>query len=89
MTREWIIAKAVRFGRGRYQLRVRLGHANPRTPFGFLKEMTRITVQVVKRGLEAGWATLFGGEARTTRKLWHLNFWIGQWMEAWRVHNEP
>ena len=85
LTREWVLARAVRYGRGQYRLGANSGGRGPRGPIGVPAELlTGIVVQ-------SGWVALTGlaGDAeRLFRRRWGLNYLLGKAQEARALRRE-
>lgn len=83
LKREWILGRAVRFGRGHYRLELRDSLLTGPTVFGMPSRAIRHTI---KQFLRIGWAYLVRRD-RMFREYWRLNFLLGYLTEA-RNHSK-
>jgi glycosyltransferase involved in cell wall biosynthesis len=85
MTRAWILARAVRYGRGQYRLGASSGGRGPRGPLGVPPGLLAgILVQ-------AGWVALTGlagDRERLFHRRWSLNYLLGKVREARALRRE-
>ena len=79
LDRRWILNRSMRYGRGRYRLKDRFIYADSRTLLGVPRYLCWLAVK-------AAWAflreTLRGNDRRRFEAHWHLNFCLGEIMEA-------
>jgi L-malate glycosyltransferase len=79
MNKEWVLARAVRYGRGQYRLAAK---ELPNLPASLLGVPVSLLSQILAQRLRLGYAAL----SRDTEKLftvrWQLNFLIGKAVEA-------
>jgi L-malate glycosyltransferase len=85
MTREWILRRAFRFGRGLYRLEVQHEYANREKFFGIPRHLIKETVM---EGLGAVRAKLNGNKTKFFRKCWEFYCLMGYLNEARLIHIE-
>ena len=79
MTRDWILARAVRYGRGQYRLRSESSGASPPRLLGVPPRL------LAGMAVQAGWVALTklaGGPEQRFQRRWSLNFLLGKAQEA-------
>jgi L-malate glycosyltransferase len=85
MTRAWVLARAIRYGRGQYRLGATFDGRDPRGPFGVpAGVLAGILVQ-------SGWVAvtgLAGDDERHFRRRWSLNYLLGKAREARALDRE-
>jgi glycosyltransferase involved in cell wall biosynthesis len=83
LNREWVLQRAVRFGRGYYR---QAAGEIPRLPVLWFNVPRYLIREILTQGARAAWAGLGGDARRAFEERWKLNFLIGQAMEARIVH---
>jgi len=85
MDKEWVLSRAVRYGRGQH----RLG-ADALTGGARLRGVPlRMILRILKRTVVAGLARLGKDERRAFESRWRLNYDIGRAAEACYMHGPP
>jgi L-malate glycosyltransferase len=85
MDRDWILGRALRFGRGQYRLWIRYQHNGAKAHLGIPRELIK---QILKEGLFVGQAKLGGDREKLFQKRWEFNYLLGQAIEARLIRNE-
>jgi glycosyltransferase involved in cell wall biosynthesis len=83
MDKKWVLARAVRFGRGQY----RLGHVGLDWKSYILGIPVRLYLKIIKRIYCLGKATLSGDAKKIFKEHWYLNYHVGIALEA-RIMNK-
>ena len=79
MNKEWVLARAVRYGRGQYRLAAK---ELPNLPASLLGVPMSLLLQILAQRLRLGCATLSRDTEKLFRVRWQLNFLIGKAVEA-------
>jgi glycosyltransferase involved in cell wall biosynthesis len=85
MDREWVLARAVRFGRGQYRIEEKDAQSTIRMMFGVPRYMFR---QIISQGIRVAFARLAGNQEQVFKRRWKLNYMIGQTIEARAIFRE-
>jgi glycosyltransferase involved in cell wall biosynthesis len=85
MNREWVLARAVRYGRGQYRLAMQ---ELPTQPASLLGIPMSLLWQISAQGLRLGCAKLGADRQRIFKAQWRLNFLIGKVIEARQLYQE-
>ncbi len=84
MDMNWVLARAVRYGRGQYRLGADIVKYGPRVngiPFTLL-------LRILKHTLAVGKAKLIKNKERTFKAHWCLNYDIGRATEAYKMYRD-
>jgi L-malate glycosyltransferase len=84
MEREWVLARAKRYGRGRYRLRAEQGKAK----VYFWKKPRPLFLRIVKNAYLLGKANLIGNAESVFKESWDLNYLLGAASEARQIRKE-
>jgi glycosyltransferase involved in cell wall biosynthesis len=79
MTKEWVLARAVRYGRGQYRLAAK---ELPKLPASLWGVPVSLRLQILVQRLRLGCATLSRDAETLFRVRWELNFLNGKAVEA-------
>jgi L-malate glycosyltransferase len=85
MSQEWVLARAVRYGRGQYRLAAK---ELPSLPASLLGIPMSLLLHIVAQGLRLGCAKLSSDREKVFKAQWHLNFLIGKSIEARQLYQE-
>jgi glycosyltransferase involved in cell wall biosynthesis len=85
MNKEWVLARAVRYGRGQYRLAAK---ELPSLPAPLLGIPMSLLLQISAQGLRLGCAKLRADRQRTFKAQWRLNFLVGKFIEARQLYRE-
>jgi GT2 family glycosyltransferase len=86
MNEAWVLARAVRYGRGQYHLAAKDSTQSPRAVLGV---PVSLLLRILTHGLRLV-STQLGGDAETLFKArWHWNYLIGKAIEARLRHKAP
>jgi glycosyltransferase involved in cell wall biosynthesis len=85
MNKEWVLARAVRYGRGQYRLAVA---ESPKSPRAVLGVPMSLVLRILAHGLRLAGAHLSGDAEMLFRARWHWNYLIGKALEARLLHKE-
>jgi len=83
MTQEWILSRALIFGRGMYRSDLQYQHANSKKCWGI---PSGLIMEAVKKGVGSVQAKLYGDRTKLFDRRWALNYLLGQATEAWLIH---
>jgi glycosyltransferase involved in cell wall biosynthesis len=83
LNREWILGRAVRFGRGQFRLFYAESHRSARTCGGI---PVRLLCKLIWQPVSVGVQALSGNPQRRFRANWELNYLFGHVLEARRLH---
>lgn len=85
MNREWILGRALKFGRGQYRLWIQYQHVNGKFYLDIPRELIK---EIVKECIDVGHAKLRGDSAALFQERWKFNYLLGQAIEAWLTRRE-
>jgi glycosyltransferase involved in cell wall biosynthesis len=85
MTTEWVLARAIRYGRGQYRLATKDSPKPQRVVLGM---PTSLLLRLLAQGVRLAGAQLSGDAETLFKARWHWNFLIGNVIEARLVHKE-
>jgi glycosyltransferase involved in cell wall biosynthesis len=85
MTSEWVLARAVRYGRGQYRLAMQ---ELPTQPALLLGIPVPQLMQILAQCFRLGCAKLRADRERIFKAQWQLNFLVGKFIEARQLYQE-
>jgi glycosyltransferase involved in cell wall biosynthesis len=85
MNEEWVLARAVRYGRGQYRLAAK---ELPKLPASLLGVPISLRSQMLAQRLRLGYAALSRDTEKRFRVRWQLNVLIGKAVEARRLSKD-
>src|SRR5436853_5326645 len=85
LNEEWIVARARRYGRGQYRLRIQHENVNRKKYQGVPRYLLW---EVAKKGRDLGRAKFRANAAELFEKRWVFNYLLGQAIEARVIHKE-
>jgi glycosyltransferase involved in cell wall biosynthesis len=85
MNKEWVLARAVRYGRGQYRLAAK---ELPHQPASLLGIPMSLLLDILAQGLRLGCAKLGSDRKKVFKAQWRLNVLVGKSIEARRLHQE-
>jgi L-malate glycosyltransferase len=85
MNKGWVLARAVRYGRGRYRLAAKDSPTSPRAICGLPMVLL---LRILAYGLRLIGAKLSGNAETLFKARWHWNYLIGNTIEARLLHKE-
>jgi hypothetical protein len=85
MNEEWVLARAVRYGRGQYRLAAK---EIPSLPASLLGIPLSLLWHILAQGLRLGCAKLSSDRKRAFKAQWQLNFLVGKSIEARQLYRE-
>lgn len=85
MTREWVLARAVRYGRGQYRL---AAQELPSLPTSLRGVPISLLLQILAQSLRFGRAKLSFDREKVFKSQWQLNFLTGKFIEARQLYRE-
>jgi glycosyltransferase involved in cell wall biosynthesis len=85
MNRAWVLARAVRYGRGQYRLAAK---ELPSLPASLLGIPLSLLLHILTQGLRLGCAKLSSDREKVFKGQWQLNFLVGKFIEARQLHRE-
>jgi glycosyltransferase involved in cell wall biosynthesis len=85
MDKEWVLARAVRYGRGQYRL---AAQDLPHLPRSVLGVPMSLLLYILAHGLRLACAKLSRDAERLFKVRWHWNYLIGKAIEARLLHKE-
>jgi glycosyltransferase involved in cell wall biosynthesis len=85
MEKGWVLARAVRYGRGQYRLAAK---ESPTLQPSLLGIPTSLLRNILAQGLRLGCAKLSTDRKKTFQAHWQLNFLVGKSIEARRLYRE-
>jgi glycosyltransferase involved in cell wall biosynthesis len=83
MNEEWVLARAVRYGRGQYQLAAK---DSPQSSRAVLGVPMSLLLSILTHGLRLAYAHLSGDAETLFKARWHWNYLIGKAIEARLLH---
>jgi L-malate glycosyltransferase len=85
MNKEWVLARAVRYGRGQYRL---ADQDSPKPPRAVLGVPMSLLLRILAHGLCLAGAHLSGDAETLFRARWQWNYLVGKVVEARLLHKE-
>jgi len=85
MTKEWVLARAMRYGRGQYRLAAK---DSPTPPASMLGIPLSLLLHLSAQAFRLGCAKLSGDAEKLFKRRWQLNFLIGKAIEARTLYKE-
>jgi glycosyltransferase involved in cell wall biosynthesis len=85
MDKEWVLARAVRYGRGQYRLAAKESPSPPATLLGIPMSLLW---PILAQGLRLGCAKLSADRKKVFKAQWQLNVLVGKSIEARKLHRE-
>jgi hypothetical protein len=85
MNKEWVLARAVRYGRGQYRLAAK---ESPSPPASLLGMPMSLCWHILAQGLRLGRAKFSSDRERAFKAQWRLNVLIGKSIEARQLYHE-
>jgi glycosyltransferase involved in cell wall biosynthesis len=85
MTKEWVLARAVRYGRGQYRLAAK---ELPNLPASLLGLPLSLLLQILAQGLRLGCAKVSSDRKKVFKAQWQFNFLVGKSLEARKLYRE-
>jgi L-malate glycosyltransferase len=84
MQKKWVLARAIRFGRGQY----RLGREYPECNSAFCGIPWRLVLRILRQTYHLVKVNLIGDTEKIFKGRWRLNYMLGIGLEARRSHKE-
>jgi glycosyltransferase involved in cell wall biosynthesis len=85
MNKAWVLARAIRYGRGQYRLAAK---ALPNLPESLLGIPMPTLWQILAQSLRVSYAKLSGNPEKLFKARWHLNYLYGRAIEARLLRRE-
>jgi glycosyltransferase involved in cell wall biosynthesis len=85
MNKKWVLARAVRYGRGQYRLAAK---ELPSLPASLLGIPISLLLHMLAQGLRWGYAKVRADREKVFKTQWQLNFLIGKTIEARQLYQE-
>jgi glycosyltransferase involved in cell wall biosynthesis len=85
MNRAWVLARAVRYGRGQYRLAAK---ELPSLPASLQGIPMSLLLRMLAQGLRFGCAKLSSDREKVFKAQWQLNFLVGKFIEARQLYQE-
>jgi glycosyltransferase involved in cell wall biosynthesis len=85
MNKEWVLARAVRYGRGQYRLAAK---ESPTPPASLLGIPMSLLLHILAQGLRLGCAKVSSNCEKAFKAQWQWNFLVGKSIEARQLYQE-
>jgi L-malate glycosyltransferase len=85
MNKAWVLARAVRYGRGQYRLAAK---ELPSLPASVLGIPMSLLLHILAQGLRLGCAKLSSDREKVFKAQWRLNFLVGKSIEARQLYQK-